>query len=254
MALLSIGWAESAGAAIVCPGAISANYTLSENIETTSPTGTCITINAGVTLNLAGHSILCRNASGCGTAVKANWPGTSGPTVKNGFITGTGSWSIAIDNGSVYPWANKLTVNDITVDGAAIGVRNPNSVQNSVLKNISDACISNSSAAMPRTGSVIQQTYCESTAAGFVLTGMSYFAWTPYLDVKRNYIHAGASSAGISATDFMTVEQNVVATGDPLITADPEAEVTENLCDDGGAYCDTPDSGFTFSLGFDPTP
>lgn len=235
---------RAGSAALNCPGTLGANYTASQDIAQTANTSTpCI--SAGVyTLNMNGHSILCQSSSGCQTAVQ-----TYSGTVKNGTIASNGGdWQTGIN-------VDSATITNMTIQNAdtgilfGLGVNQPApTVQKCSLENITGSCMVTASGKTLWEASVITQTFCTSSGDGISVDAGTYTLTKPAADINNNYI--SAAGAGISATGTnVTIEQNIVPTGSPLISS--SGTLTKNICPDAGV-CPPPSSNFSLSVNFTP--
>ncbi len=226
--------------AAACPRGISSAFTATEDIIETSTGMSCITVNANVTVNLAGFSIICRASGGqCTTAVTI---AHSGVTVKNGYIIhDTQSWFEGILDNTVSP---DSTITDVTFDTVSYGVYNPTLVQNCVFRNIGNTCILATD--FPSSGNITQN-YCVSSGDGIVVNGAS---GTP--KIQRNYVRAVDSGIDTSATSAtITVQQNIVDVGSPFFNPGSGTTLSKNLCPDA-TDCPDPDSNFGLTLTFNP--
>lgn len=230
-----------------CPGTITGNYNVSDDLQATTDTS-CITVNASsVTVNLNGHSIICNHSPVCeyGVVVSA---GYSGVTIKNAsIVSGTGNWRAGVENLGTSGVANTTTVDTVTVTDAYDGVINPYKVVNSVFS-VTQVCLLTFGYAA--TSGTIKQNYCRvadgGDQIGFTIGGGST-SGTATL-IQYNYIRA--TTTGISTDgNYATVEQNIVDDGAMSLGAHTTSP--KNICNDTTS-CPDPSSSFTMSVDFTP--
>lgn len=254
----SLFWATSAFAVITCPGTLNGSFDVNDDVSQTSA-GTCITVaSSNVTVNLHGHTIYCNYAAGCASAfqVANNASNTTIKTVKVAAGTATscggsscaiGHFTIAINNGILSGVAATTTVSKATVeDDGAIGVLNPYSVEDSVMRG-SRICIISFGSGSPN--GRIEKNYCRTNGGpndGGILVAPSSGA---QIRVMRNYIHASDTAYGLSVTGPAIVEHNIVANG---LASAPTTGCLGNI--DSNAYFPEPDSNFSLSVDFDCAP
>jgi hypothetical protein len=146
---------------------IASNTTLAGNYTTTT-TVPCFNVTGGVTLNMAGYSIICDRAAGCDRAVQIQHG--SGKVRNGNIVSGTGSWNVGVmcynDVGGYYSdcQAENLYIEDAT----ALAIAGAASVNTTVMVN-TPTCIDTVDAIT--TGGTYVQNYCEASSDAFVIEG-----------------------------------------------------------------------------------
>jgi hypothetical protein len=245
-ALVVFGATEPTLGIVNCNGTqfFPGNTTLADDYEQTSGSSPCIEVTGSATINLNGKTITCNQPGGCdGEAILVS---ADNVTINGGGATIVGDWEDGIQNGFSGSTAYDLTVRNVVVDGAVVGLTFPGDLtEKNVFKNMQADCIGTFLVRVP-TGALITQNYCDSNSDGITIIGPSSGAGAV---IRQNYVIAG--STGIDLHDGIgELERNVISEASTPIAIGGSATgtLTMNLCDDG-TKCEQPDDApFTFDF------
>lgn len=212
---------------------LSNDYVYTDNLGTSAP---CLTITGtGVDLDCKGHSIICNNPAGCGTAIDVQQDGAKITDCR--IVSGTGDWAFGVIGRADTDMTKNYVVN------ASYGLVRGDTIKQNVVIDAKLVGIT-SGFAIYAAGTEVIDNYCTSLTDGMLIIGPT--SGTP-AKVAENYVRA-ADQGMIQAAGKVDFEKNIIdSTYDWTLASPSDVSQTKNLCDEAGCV-DPTDTPFGLTL------